>query len=118
MTRLVTTSGLQVRIITSVACIAVTLLLVTIYLSSFWIYPYRSQDSLKSLDTPAAETVDMSNGLPGGSQSQNGKHDDLAGFLRGNKADFLKDFAGGNSLQGWVIVMGELDLEQRKISTY
>lgn len=47
----------------------------------------------------------MSNGS--GPVPQAARNDELADFLKNNKADFVKALDAGSSLDGWVIVMGE-----------
>lgn len=47
------------------------------------------------------------NGLQQGTNSHSGQNDELGNFLQQNKEDFMKALNGGDSLDGWVIVMGE-----------
>lgn len=108
MTRLQTSSSLQVCIIKSVALFGLALFVATISFSSFSSYSYTSQTFYSTLKDPLPSSTDMSNGSIQDTDGPASQDDELASFLSDNKRDFVKALNDGSTLEGWVIVMGEL----------
>lgn len=111
MTRLHISSSLQARIIKSVALFGLALFVATISFSSFSSYSYSSRDFYSAFKDALPSSTSMSNGSIQGSNGLASQNDEFASFLSDNKRDFVKALNDGSTLEGWVIVMGELVLQ-------
>lgn len=102
-------SSTQARIVKLVASFGLVLFVATLWFTDLSGYLRSTYNPLDTFVDPLGEAqhTAMNTGAaytPVAAQND----DELASFLRTNKADFVKALDEGSSLQGWVIVMGAL----------